>query len=586
MGEPREGAARPASQALAEETVAALIAGGVTDVVLAPGSRSAPMAYALAAAESGGAIRLHVVIDERAAGFTALGLAAATTRPVPVVVTSGSAVANLHPAVVEAGHQRVPILVVSCDRPADLVRRHTSQTTEHRGIFGEGRAHAHPRAFAQVSDPGEVTGAVGHLLRASREGSPLGAGLLTGAGPCHLNLRFADPLVPAVPAREWPGAGERACAATGPGAPAADGAADAAEPGPDAAGLLYLVADGAPAWPALAEVGCPVLAEPTAQPGLGLGASPVLLDALGEEVSDVVVLGRPTLSRQQTRLLGRARARIVDPPGQRAWFDAPGAEHGPTAGARQGADGARGTEWSERWLAADRAVQGDLDAELQSALTRGVQPEGWVVARLVSRAVARDGGVLLAGASMAIRQLDLAGDRRARVVANRGVAGIDGSVSTAIGHALARCEPAAGERTGTAAGRGPVRALLGDLTLQHDLGGLVRGSLERAIDLQVVVLADDGGSIFATLEHGRPEHARVHDRVFATPQRLDIGAAARAAGASHTQVRTTAQLAEALAAPVRGLGIVEVRLERAGAAERRRTRHAELVRIAAAAAEH
>lgn len=385
-----------------------------------------------------------------------------------------------------------------------------------------------------------------------------------------MNLQFADPLVPAAPSRAWPAA-EPGPASARPAAPAARPVA--------AAGLLYLVADGAPAWPALADAGAPIVVEPTAQSGLGMGASPVLLDALGEDITDVVVLGRPTLSRQQTALLGRARVQIVDPPGQREWFDVPGAQHRDNLRPDSLDDTPADGGWARRWRAADVAVQRDLDAELEASLTQDSPPEGWVVARLVSRAVAQDRGVLLAGASMAIRQLDLAGDRRAHVVANRGVAGIDGSVSTAIGQALAR-----GGRGRREVGAGPVRALLGDLTLQHDLGGLVRGTLERAIDLQVVVLADDGGSIFATLEHGRPEHARVHERVFATPQRLDIAAAARAAGASHTLVRTTAQLARALAEPVHGLGLVEVRLERSGAAERRRARHADLVRIARAAA--
>ncbi|TGO06432.1 2-succinyl-5-enolpyruvyl-6-hydroxy-3-cyclohexene-1-carboxylic-acid synthase [Serinibacter arcticus] len=560
----------PPAQQLARRVVRALVHSGVRDAVLAPGSRSAPLAYALLDAETAGVLRLHVVIDERSAGFVALGLAAATERPVPVVVTSGSAVANLHPAVVEAGHQRVPLVVVSCDRPAELVRRGASQTTEHVGMFGDGTGLSRPRATAEVDEAFQAATEVPRVVRAAvgsrRRVDPTG---LAVPGPVHLNVVLADPLVPD-----------------------AAGAAPDLEPGevplrwsssvPHQLDLgprtVLLAADGAGwAGAALAASGrWPVLAEPSAgiDAGHALGAVPALLDALGSEIERVVVVGRPTLSRQVTRLLARDDVEVVllDPRGA-PWLDVPGAVHvqehevlDPEASPAGPDDAA----WSVAWAEAGAAVQAVLDAEVAGA-TDGSPPVGDVVARLVSSAVARDRGLLVAGASMAIRYLDLAGAPGAPVVASRGVAGIDGTLSTALGRALGRS--GAGET-------GPVRALVGDLTFQHDVGGLVRGRLEREVDLQVVVLADDGGSIFATLEHGRPEHAAAHERVFATPQAVDIGALARGARVAHAVVDDVAGLVAALADPVRGRSVLEVRLDRTGAAARRAALQSRLVAAA------
>jgi len=564
--------ALPPAQQLARRVVRALVHSGVRDAVLAPGSRSAPLAYALLDAENAGALRLHVVIDERSAGFVALGLAAATERPVPVVVTSGSAVANLHPAVVEAGHQRVPLVVVSCDRPAELVRRGSSQTTEHVGMFGEGTGFSRPRATAEVDEAFQAATEVPRVVRAAvgsrRRVDPPG---LAAPGPVHLNVVLADPLVPDAAAGEpdlEPGEVPLRWSSALP---------SQLDLGPR---TVLLAADGAgDVGAALAESGrWPVLAEPSAgiDAGYALGAVPALLDALGSEIERIVVVGRPTLSRQVTRLLARDDVEVVllDPRGA-PWLDVPGAVHvgehevlDPEA-APAGPDDAA---WSTAWVEAGAAVQAVLDAEVSGASAVAGGPlDGDAVARRVSSAVARDHGLLVAGASMAIRYLDLAGVPGAAVVASRGVAGIDGTLSTALGRALGRSEDG---------GTGPVRALVGDLTFQHDVGGLVRGRLERDVDLQIVVLADDGGSIFATLEHGRPEHAAAHERVFATPQAVDIGALARGAGVAHAEVHDIAALEAALAAPVRGRSVLEVRLDRVGAAGRRAALQARLVAAA------
>lgn len=571
----------PPAQQLARAVVRALAAGGVRDVVLAPGSRSAPLAYALLDAEHGRALRLHVVVDERSAGFLALGLAAESNLPVAVVVTSGSAVANLHPAVVEAGHQRVPLVVVSCDRPAELVRRGGSQTTEHVGMFGEGHGLSRPRASGEVDEAFQAATEVARLIRAAvgsaRRADPP---VLRTPGPVHLNVVLADPLVPdphAVALDAVSGDVPHAWAST-PARPL--------DAGPR---TVLLAADGAgESAQRFAQQGrWPVLVEPTAPvpDRSGLGAVPALLDALGSEIERVVVLGRPTLSRQVTRLLARDDLEVVllDPDAV-PWLDVPGAEHRPLAAVEppeaDPADpaapvGPDDDAWSDAWSAAHQAVQAVLDAVLDADADTDADAahplDGDAVARALTRTVRADGGVLVAGASMAIRYLDLAGVPGAPVVASRGVAGIDGTVSTALGRALAR---------GAA---GPVRVLLGDLTFQHDVGALARGRLERPVDLQLVVLADDGGSIFGTLEHGRPEHAAAHERVFATPQAVDLAALAAGVGATHTVVEDAAALAEALAAPVRGVEVIEVRLERHGMRERRVALHDRLVAAARAA---
>lgn len=536
----------PASQDLAESVVEALIRDGVRDVVLAPGSRSAPMAYALTSAEAAGALRLYVVLDERSAGFVALGLAVATGQIVPVVVTSGSAVANLHPAVVEAGHQRVPYLAISTDRPAELVARGASQTTQHLGLFGAGDGLSRPRAAVEIATAEAAAEMVADLLVRARGPLP---------GPVHLNLPFTEPLVPQPTERRWspqsPEGSKQLVEASEPVEPAH--LADIPE-------TVVIAADGSPPWAArFAErYAFPLLAEPSSgvRGSDAVSAPPVLLDALGHTIRRAVVFGRPTLSRQVSAMLSRSDIDVVlADPVSRPWLLLPGATHVPqeTLNPMDRPDSeapATPTDFTRRWREASAAIDAALDAaaDTETALA------GWQVAREVSRAMVGS-GTLVAGASMAIRELDLAMVPGSRVVANRGLAGIDGTVSTAVGHALAAGEVGGG-----------VRALIGDLTLQHDLGGLVRGRLERPIDLQVVVLNDDGGSIFATLEHGRPEYESVHERIFATPQRLDLTALAQTVGASYHRVLTPADLRAVLAEPVIGVSIVDVRLRRPRAA--------------------
>ena len=164
------------STSLARVVVRQLIEAGITDAVISPGSRNAPLSLAMYAAAEKKLLNLHIRIDERSAAYFALGLAKASGRPVPVICTSGTAVANYHPAVLEAHHSNAPLLVLTADRPANLRRTGANQTTEQARIFGNS-----VRYFADIS------GGVFPLEL------PLDS---LHRGPVHLNLQFAEPLLP------------------------------------------------------------------------------------------------------------------------------------------------------------------------------------------------------------------------------------------------------------------------------------------------------------------------------------------------------------------------------------------------------
>ncbi len=562
-----------ASTLAARAVVRGLAAQGVRDVVLCPGSRSAPLAYALLAAHEAGWLRLHVRVDERSAGFLALGLTCGAwaeaedddgdrdpraARPAAVVTTSGTAVANLHPAVLEAAHAGRPLIVVSADRPHAMRGTGANQTTDQPGIFGGAvRWSADLPADAATSERA-VEAVVARAVAAAR-------GLRTAdPGPVHLNVALREPLTPATP---WvPGGLPDPHPRIEPRAPAAVLRADgvALPRGPR---TVVVAGDGAgPAARTLAErAGWPLLAEPTSGARSGpsaVGAYRLLLDVpeLAGAVERVVLLGHPTLSRPVSRLLARADVEVVVvAPGGAGWTDVEGAasrvtgavhlegDGGPTAGERT---------WLGRWLVADGAARAVLDAHLAAA-----PPDGLAVARAVAEATEAGAGgarTLVVGASNPVRDLDLATSPRpttARMVANRGLAGIDGTLSTAAGVALAS--------------GAPVRALVGDLTFLHDVGGLACGPLEVEPDLQVVVVNDDGGGIFATLEHGAPERAGTFERVFGTPQGVDLAALCAGFGVPHQRVTDLDGLRAVLARPVRGRSIVEVPVDRAGLRARR-----------------
>lgn len=542
---------------LAQVVVQTLRQAGVRAVVLCPGSRSAPLALELERLARTEGLDLHVRIDERSAGFLALGLArsrpgelvqepgqwAPTRRPVAVVTTSGTAVGNLLPAVMEAAHSGAPLVVVSADRPASMVHTGANQTTDQTRLFGrfvrgEGRVSnldGSPRAWAYQ---------VGRLC-------DLASGTLTrDPGPVHLDVELSEPLLAPAAENQDPTAGGRRRVTFPPPAETEYPVANDGRP------TVVLVGDatpdeGARARRFAADAGLPLLAEPSsnARAGAALRTYRLLLGSpLADEIGRVVVFGHPTLSRPVSRLLARDdietvvvcdTARPAVPPGG-AGAVVPGARVSGFSPARDDGD------WLERWRVADREASSRLDAMVaEGPLT------GPAVAAAVVASIGPD-GALVAGSSNPIRDLDLAPvpAEAFPAYANRGLAGIDGTIATAQGIALA-------------SGR-PVTALLGDLTFLHDVGSLLVGPLERRPRLRVVVANDDGGSIFHTLEQGDPAYATGFERVFGTPTGVSVEPLAQAYGWGFTRATTRDELVAALAAPIEGLEIVEVPLTRDG----------------------
>ncbi|MCX6498937.1 MAG: 2-succinyl-5-enolpyruvyl-6-hydroxy-3-cyclohexene-1-carboxylic-acid synthase [Arthrobacter sp.] len=545
--------------------VAALIGAGVRYVVVAPGSRSAPMAYALAEADAAGRVELLVRIDERDAGFTALGLALATGAPAAVLTTSGTAVGNLLPAVMEANHAAVPLVVLSADRPEELRGTGANQTTVQPDLFGE-----HVRFAADVPAGENPLRAVETALSAAT-----GAFEDIPPGPVQLNLAFRDPLVPAAGDRLGEASGRRVhhaprhpLALDFPAAPAAL---------PERRTVVLAGHDAGPVAEAFARAhGLPLLAEPSSNARFGpnaVGPYRLLLEHFGPEsgqpIDRVVLFGRPTLSRPVSALLARADVpSALYQPVPVAWYEPGRRTELPLQTLADLADFAgRGTAaWLDAWLLAGAAAQHAVDSVLsdgsQTADPGPAVPGPAVSGPAVGASVwAHTRGQLVLGSSNGIRDVDLAGappqEPQATVFANRGLAGIDGTLATATGIAVG--------------GRQETTVLLGDVTFLHDAGGLLLGAGEAVPALRIVVLNDAGGAIFGLLEHGAVERSGRYgtavERLFGTPHTVDLSALAAAYGVAHRAVSTTAELAAALAGPVEGRSIIEVRADRHGLRE-------------------
>ena len=574
----------PPAMADARSLVAALLAEGVREVVLCPGSRSAPLAEALADAADAGRLRLRVVLDERSAGFIALGAARAHVlngrgRCAAVVTTSGTAVSNLHPAVSEADAAGIPLLVISADRPHELVGTGASQTTEQTGLFV-------PALRLGVDLPADLAADLGgHAADAAITGQVRRAvAAATGTlsrdpGPAQINARFRPPLtaegaaedtaedaVPLAPAPPSPPAATTAPAAVPACAPEA-GASRPAGSGSSVQGRGIVVA-GDTAHPAvgsmarsLAEhLNWPLLAEPTSQARSGPQALSRYAELLGtpagralaQQAEHLLVLGHPSLSRSITALLGREDLNVTVLTECARWTDVSGRarrvvpmdgpDHQPDDAALRSARlvASLGLEsadaaWTDSWRRAvadlpepDRSSSGD-------ALARAV----WEASQAPSAPT------LLLGSSMTVRRLDrLAqpGAAAPKAVANRGLAGIDGTIATGIGLWMASGEP--------------VRAVMGDLAFLHDAMSLNRGVREEEADLQVIVVDDGGGAIFSHLEYARTTPAGRFERLFTAPQRADIAALAAALGARVQVPHDVEALRGLLAEPVDGVSVV------------------------------
>ncbi|MET0966501.1 MAG: 2-succinyl-5-enolpyruvyl-6-hydroxy-3-cyclohexene-1-carboxylic-acid synthase [Nakamurella sp.] len=533
------------STALARVLIDELLACGVTEVVLAPGSRNAPLSMALHDADAAGRVRLHVRIDERTAGFLALGLARGSGRPAAVVTTSGTAVANLHPAVLEASHGGVPLIVLSADRPPWLRDVGANQTVDQRGLFGPALRMFHEFGVPRRS-AGQQAGWRAMICRAVAVAG--GAGGFPG--PVQLNIALADPLLPDDQPTDqqlddWP---EPLIGRAGPWT-TITGSDDIFGPAiaPTVPGERVLfVADLTHPWASsIAEAGHLVVAESGGAGGAAVLSAGIHLLGIAEFIDAatperVVVLGRPTLFRQVQQLLGDQRI-VVDAVAHPAGYADP---VGSTRVVAPGWPDLRELPdpgWAARWRTANRLAGNAINTSL-AELDINASP------RLARDLVAAlpDRATLVLGSSQAPRDVALTAAARdgVRVVANRGVAGIDGTISTAVGVALTADDV-------------PTIALLGDLTFLHDITGLLIGPHEPRPDLTIVVSNNDGGAIFGTLESGRPAHSRAFERVFGTPHGALLAGVVESFGAEHILVSTADELPDALADPS-GIRVVEV----------------------------
>jgi len=539
------------STALATVLVDELVRLGVGEAVLSPGSRSAPLALALRRADEAGLLRLHVRIDERSAGFLAIGLAKAVDAPVAVLTTSGTAAANLHPAVLEAAQAGVPLVVLTADRPPELRGVGATQTIDQLKLFGDA-----VRLFAEVGAPGRREGQNAYWRALACRAVTASRGTLDGRpGPVHLNVALREPLLPGPSSsrdESWPESLEGRVDG-GPWTAVDDLPMPPAPPDGLPDRTLVVVGDVHPGVAKqaalLAEARCwPVLSEPTGNARSGPGAvttADFLLASLPPDLvpERVLVVGWPTLTRPVRALLAGGAFDVVATGS--GWSDPVAAAGRVLAGVPELGRRARDRTWLESWSAAEALARGAVDNVLDSSPLS----EQLVARDLVSAVPA--GGLLVAGSSLPVRHLFLARAREeVTVLANRGVAGIDGTVSTAIGAALAW----------QAGGGGPAYALLGDLTFLHDTNGLVLGPHEPRPDLTIVVLNNDGGGIFSMLEQADGD-VDGFERVFGTPLGVDLESLCAATRSSYRLIDSSVDLARALA-PAPGIRVLEVRTDR------------------------
>jgi len=534
---------------------------GVRDIVLGPGSRSQALALAAAEFERLGMIRLRVRIDERVGGFLALGIAVETSRPVILITTSGTAVGNLHPAVLEAHHSGVPLIVITADRPESLRGVGSNQTTEQPGIFSSA-----VRRSWDVAPPNGSAGETDAAAALARDA------LAAASGPVHLNLAFAEPLSSPFTLAERP-LPEPVSVVELPVVERVETPA----PDLDDLGLQLsavpgtVVVAGTGAGPRAEEVarelGAPLLAEIASGahfgPQLVVAYRELLNTAnFGDRVQRVIVFGHPTLSREVPALIQRQGVETIVVRGASAEDYNPGRRVGTFADSVSVVGEPDARSWSGRWVAASRALIEDIDVAPDITADLGTHAKAELAAvrapvtrRALVEAVWRatwPKDRLVLGASRLIREADkVLPGKRVPVHANRGLAGIDGTISTALGMALASQAEGA---------EGTTRVLVGDLTFLHDVGALLFGVGEVRPRIQVIVGNDNGGTIFDGLEVAQSAGPG-YDRVLLTPQVVDIPKLAEAYGWDYLRVETRGALDQAMTASLRPV-IVEVPLLR------------------------
>ena len=553
------------STAAARVIIDELVRSGVRDIVLAPGSRSAPLALAVAEAAAGGFVSLHVRIDERSAGYLALGLAKVSGSPVAVITTSGTAAVNLAPAVVEAFHSRVPLVVLTADRPPELHAVGANQTIDQRHLFAP-----HVRADVDLGVPRAEARQV-QFWRSTISRATATAADLTNPGPVHVNAPFAAPLVPDDDFT-W--------------LEPLDGRVDAdGEPMPWTVDARMIGAMSTPIDDVLATVagdanvpsrgviivgdtddedalelldelasalGWPVISEPTGNASdfeLSVSHAPLLL-ADSEFVDQhqpelVLTVGNVGLTRSIMKYIGNAPLHIaVD--SHAPWSD-------PTRSARAVIAGVplppedvdllpTDDSWWTSWHEADVAAE----SAIEDVLSGAAGLTGPVVAREVAKAI-KDDELLFLGASWPSRHVEAyASAIGGTVIGNRGTSGIDGAISTAIGAAISHQR----------AGGGTSYALVGDLTFLYDSNGLLTSKSDEVPDLAIIVSDNDGGGIFSALEQADVRFANSFERVFGTAQGRNLVSVATSFGVPAIDVASLDELKVQLAARTDGIRVI------------------------------
>ncbi len=546
MGEPTSGAHEFCLRFFAEARAL-----GVTDAVISPGSRSTPLAVSARRVGLG----LTIQLDERVAAFHALGMARATRRPVVLICTSGTAGANYHPAVIEAHHSGIPLIVCTADRPPELRRWGAGQTIDQHHLYGSSVRWFHEVPVAgEVPDRHAASLALRAVETARRE-----------RGPVHLDWPFREPLEPDG-SLEPPRARHRASPATRTApSPLLAELGRSNERGLVVVGPADLEPDVADEIVAFGtRYGWPILADPASGLRTGSPASSPLVISTAELLlqatsftdtmpprSRVVVRVGPSPTSKAYRLwLERARPDelvLVDPGVD--WADptdsVTAVVDGPLPGVFGPADAgpARQSGWAERWSEAEATAAAAATVHLV-----GDGGELGAVHQVVEAVVRRDEPAnLVASSSMPIRDLDAVLRPTTvpiRVIANRGANGIDGVISTA---------------SGVAAASGlPTYALVGDIAAVHDLGGLTAAARLELSNLVVVVIDNDAGGIFSLLPVARAIEEDAFEELFATPHGTDLVGVARALGCRTATPTSPAELGDAVTSPPTGAPAVVV----------------------------
>lgn len=488
------------SQSLADQIIALVCSTGVRDFFISPGSRSQALVLAADSLKKQSMAKTYVRIDERSMSFTALGASLKTNKPTAMIVTSGTAVANLHPAMLEAHHAGIPLIALTADRPASLRGKGSNQTTLQPGIFDQRSVD-----FVDVQSEKDVPLAKQKLIDAISNNQPL-----------QINICFDEPLSSDSNAF---GFIERIDFESKK--------ASQTEMDCSRRGVVISGAGGEDAQEFAEKANWPLFAEPSSGARAGnnavLNYSELLSTEIADQIEKVVVFGKPTLNRSVIALI-KSQSEIDVVKSKYGNFDVAG-----NANQHDGLIpvGSAETKWLASWL--------------KPSPSFGLSRETLI--RKIWGKSNQDDAIYL-GASKMIRVADqVAPAKQIEVFSNRGLAGIDGSISTSIGIALNTI--------------GTTRAIIGDLTAIHDLGGMNLTELSLN-NLQVWVVNDAGGKIFEQLELKDEVTPEVFDKYFQTPQQVSFEKIATAMGWGYELANSEQDIDQCL--DIEGPVLIELRV--------------------------